>query len=280
MKKYWGILLGILIIFISGCMNKEIKIPSNVLFENNIKETPFRSEEGIKQEYVYYKNEKNETLEGFLLTCEDSEANVVFFPGNMGISEVYKGIYLDLIKKKKVNMFIPNYPGYGFSDGSPTVDRIKENNIVSAREFLRKVDNSKPFYIMGYSLGTFAALDLYRKIENRGIVLLAPFSNMDDVAKEYKKSKVPFFARPFVELKGDEVLNGMNNEKLISSVENSVIISGEKDEMFPYYLGEKLHEKQVTGKKHFAKISGADHNGILQDKNRKELITNLLKIFE
>jgi esterase/lipase len=109
---------------------------------------------------------------------------VLFFYGNRMCIAGSQGIFEDL-RKMGVNVMIPEYPGYGMNDGSPT-----EQGCYAAADaayaYLRGRSDVDPELIVpaGLSIGGGVAVDLASRMPVAALVLVVPFTRTRDVGKD------------------------------------------------------------------------------------------------
>ena len=154
-----------------------------------------------------------------------------------------------------VNVFIFDYRGYGNSEGSPSEQGIYRD----ARAALAYLQNrpepasqSTPGQIVyfGRSLGAAVAIELAGDQPPAGLVLVAPFASLGDMAR---------IAYPYLPL--NWLLGSRyNSVDRISQVHQPVLIMhGDQDEIVPLSQGEKLFQA-ANPPKSFKVLPGAGHN--------------------
>ncbi len=153
------------------------------------------------------------------------------------------------------NVFIFDDRGYGKSEGSPS-ERGLYRDARAALAYLqtRPEPASKPgpgqIVYFGRSLGAAVAIELAAEQPPAGLVLVAPFASLGEMAR---------IAYPFLPLKW-LLGNRYNSEARISQLHQPVLIMhGDQDEIVPLSQGEKLLEAANPPKK-FQVLPGAGHN--------------------
>lgn len=162
-----------------------------------------------------------------------------------------------------MDVYILEYPGFGLRAGSPS----QESLFAAAKEGMEFLKNEGPVYVLGESLGTGVAAYLagtYAQ-EISGVVLIAPYNNMTDVAQEH----MPIF--PVRWLLKDRFPSETYLKNYHGPV--GVLVAGQ-DEVVPNRFGKKLFE-DYAGPKKLWELAGAGHNDLLSQAGDvwKELFT-------
>lgn len=111
--------------------------------------------------------------------------SVVFCYGNRMSLAASQGIFSDL-RRMRLNVAMPEYPGYGMSAGTPTEQRCYLAG-QAAHDYLAqgKNLNSTAICSIGLSLGASVAAELSLKRRVQGVVLVVPFTSTKDVARDH-----------------------------------------------------------------------------------------------
>ncbi|HTO04920.1 MAG TPA: hypothetical protein VL069_14510 [Opitutus sp.] len=168
---------------------------------------------------------------------------VLFFYGNRMCIAGSQGIFEDL-RKMGVNVMIPEYPGYGMNDGSPT-----EQGCYAAADaayaYLRGRNDVDPELIVpaGLSIGGGVAVDLASRMPVAALLLVVPFTKTSDVGKDnlawYFRWATPIFTRRvafdnltkigritrpilIVEALGDHLISGHRSDQLAGAAPTKV----------------------------------------------------------
>ncbi len=107
-------------------------------------------------------------------------AQLLIIHGNAG-SAINRLDYADSLNNfLPLDVYILEYPGYGARSGSPS----QKSLLAAADDAFDSLNNRGPIYLMGESLGTGVAAYLAGAHPDRiaGVVLLAPYHNLPDVA--------------------------------------------------------------------------------------------------
>ncbi len=154
-----------------------------------------------------------------------SKPYIVFFHGNTGhlgdvgkpkwdeekIDRSYRINFLKTMEKHGYGFIAVSHRGYGKSTGKPSEEGFVKD--IKAVAELIKERNLK-IIISGESLGAFSALTLMQQMEYSedkplGVVLIAPFSNLEEKAYETHPEFRRFDAKKYLRY-------GFDNKKIIS----------------------------------------------------------------
>lgn len=181
----------------------------------------------------------------------------------------------ELSKRDSAQIFVITFNGNGFSRGkSDFATQLKVN-----QAFYEFVNNQNAVnFISGHSLGTVFATKLAVDNKTPTLALLAPASNIDDIAEHFK-GLAPFWARPyfnFSEIKKSEVAKLGNSAENIKQFFGKLILShGTKDENLPFSMSEKIYENCQSKDKTLMRIENGDHYAPLVGENWKNLMNKL-----
>lgn len=201
----------------------------------------------------------------------------IFFLGNgSNIVGSYKRLE-ELAIKTQSKIYVLNYRGYGKSEGVPSFKTVFEDNNYFFNA-VKKTDKNINF-VIGYSLGSISAT--YLAVENKidNLVLLAPFSNANEMIAFTKKKSMrglKSVAKPFVKLTAsDYMLNLSNSEKLTSYDGRLIISHAIDDNMLPFEMAVKLYSDCPSQQKELLKIDKGGHNAPLEDMYWQQIISKL-----
>lgn len=168
-----------------------------------------------------------------------SKGTVVVFHGNAG-SATDRTYYLDALEKQGYRVILAEYPGYGARKGSPSEQALIADGIQTAKQAL--ADFGEPVFLWGESLGGGIVGGIVQsgQIPVEGVVLIAPFTSLADVAQHHYWY---FLAKWLTRDKFD------NTENLKNYSGNTAVVLAEKDEIIPNKYSLKLFESLRTPKK-------------------------------
>jgi uncharacterized protein len=152
-----------------------------------------------------------------------------------------------------------DYPGYGLCPGNPGADSIFENAIGAYHALIaskRWIIRRPRVGVLGWSLGAAAGLQFADRFPVRDLMLLSPFTTMEDMVKRFTG------IRP-----GMLLLDRFDNVAALSRIcaksplPRGTIIHGEKDSLIPISMGRSLAQS-FPNLIEFHSIPGASHNGV------------------
>jgi len=160
-----------------------------------------------------------------------------------------------------------DYPGYGLCSGEPGADSMLENAIGAYHAFIenkRWIIRRPRLGILGWSIGAAAGLQFAEKYPVQDLVLIAPFTTMEDMVKRFTG------IRPGVLLldRFDNV-GALSRVSAQTSPPTVTIVHGEKDALIPVSMGRSLAQT-LPNPIEFHGIPGASHTSVFWD--AKELI--------
>lgn len=147
--------------------------------------------------------------------------------------EILKECHLDA-----GGFLLVDYPGYGLCAGNPGADAILENAIGAYQALIenkRWIIRRPHLGVLGWSIGSAAGLQFAEKFPVQDLVLIAPFTNMEDMVKRFT------CIRP-----GMLLLDRFDNVGALSHVcgqtpsPTVTIVHGEKDALIPVSMGRSL----------------------------------------
>ncbi|HXC99476.1 MAG TPA: alpha/beta hydrolase, partial [Verrucomicrobiae bacterium] len=172
--------------------------------------------------------------------------------GNAGAA-AQCGHYADVIQQvAPVDVFIAEYPGYADRPGAPSERTLEE----SADEAFQSLATNAPVYLVGESLGTGVACWLAGKHPDKiaGVVLLAPYNTLTDVAQEH----MPLLPVHLL------LVDRFPSEKYLRNYSGpiSVLVAG-KDQVVPERFGRRLYDG-YTGPKRLWEFPEGDHGTVME----------------
>ena len=201
--------------------------------------------------------------EGVAITCrfykgDDGWPWIIFFHGNGEVVSDYDEIAPFYIKRK-LNLVVADYRGYGASGGTPTLtDLVHDAPLLfkAIRAELSKKGQLSDVWLMGRSLGSISGLQL-------------AYHHPDEISGLIIESGFPSITRLILHLgipAGAIDLNPIY-EACIEAVRKimvpTLMIHGEYDMLVPLKEAEDLYKNMGTSNKELLIIPGADHNDIM-----------------
>ena len=224
--------------------------------EREVAGNPYHA--GLRYEDVYLTTDDGLKLNGWYVPGPSGIAGPntqtwLWFHGNGGNLGTRVGQLERAHHLLGVHQFIFDYRGYGDSQGHPT-ERGTYIDARAALEYLKHRNGTNPDKIVyfGHSLGAAVAIELAVDHPPMGLVLVAPFSSIGDMAA----LTVP------IPLAGLLVRGHYDSVKRIRKVHSPLLVlHGELDEMVPHWQGIKLY-RAANRPKRFVTLNGASHNNV------------------
>lgn len=213
----------------------------------------FRPEEfRLAYKDAYFDTEDGEKLHGWLFQGSEGGPVILHSHGNAGnISH-----RLDLVQpflRRGLSVFLFDYRGFGKSSGRPSEKGLYRDGI-AAWTYLREEEKIAPERIVlhGHSIGAAVAIEVALEKKVRGLVIESAFTSTKDMAKG-----MALFA-----LFSPLLPAHYNNIEKIGRVSvPKLIVHGDRDEIVPFPMGQKLFEA-ATDPKFFYPVKDAGHNDV------------------
>jgi uncharacterized protein len=162
---------------------------------------------------------------------QPAKGNVVLVHGN-ACAAVECGHYADDIQSAaNLDVYFAEYPGYGDQPGSPAEHTLEG----AADKALQALPGNGPAYVVGESLGTGVACWLAGKHPDKiaGVILLAPYNNLTDVAQAH----MPLLPVHLL------LVDRFPAEKFLRNFSGPVaVLVGGKDPVVPERFGRRLYD--------------------------------------
>ena len=178
--------------------------------------------------------------------------------------------WLELLRECQLDaggFLLVDYPGYGLCAGNPGADSILENAIGAYQALIeskRWIIRRPRLGVLGWSIGAAAGLQFAEKFPVQDLVLIAPFTTMEDMVKRFIGIRL-----------GMLLLDRFDNVEALRRVcaqtppPAVTIVHGERDSLIPVSMGRSLAQT-LADPIEFYSIPGASHNTVFWD--ARELI--------
>lgn len=222
---------------------------------------------GITEEYITMAD--GVKLHGFLYRYMPERSknfgNLVFYlHGNAGNAGSWTRSVLDAFPKN-YDIFILDYRGYGFSEGSIQSEKQLIDDVTAAFDYIVKKYSYNNVVVDGYSIGTGPATQLAVKRGVKALILQAPYYSLSQLID----TKVPLLPG-FIKKYKLETCN------YIGKVKAPVyIFHGKDDVLIPYSNCEQL--KEAAPNINVIAIEGMGHNGINESPVFREKVEEILR---
>jgi fermentation-respiration switch protein FrsA (DUF1100 family) len=213
----------------------------------------FRPEEfQLQHKEVFFNTEDDKRLHGWFFPGEKVSPVILHFHGNAGnISH-----RLHLVQPflgKGFSFFLFDYRGFGKSAGRPSEKGLYKDGF-AAWTYLVEKEKITPerLVLHGHSIGAAVAIEVALQKKVRNLVIESGFTSTKDMAKT-----MPLFSlfSPFL----PEHYN--NLEKISRVSAPKLVVHGQRDEIVPFSMGEKLFAN-AEDPKFFYPVKDAGHNDV------------------
>ncbi len=230
------------------------KLPVNYEFEftQHFEDLQFKTTDGV-------------LLNGVLFKAGNSKGLIFYLHGNAGslqswgqIAKTYTDLHYDL--------FMPDYRGYGKSQGTINNEKQFYTDIQTVYDSLKTKYAEKNIIVLGYSIGTAAATKLASANHPRLLILQAPYFNLTDMMNH------TFHIVPSLILK----YKFATNVFLKDCAMPVIIFHGDEDEVI--YYGSSLKLKELFKPADMLiTLRGQGHNGMSDNPDYLSAIKNILE---
>ncbi|MEM1042303.1 MAG: alpha/beta fold hydrolase [Bacteroidota bacterium] len=200
------------------------------------------------------------TLDAWWMRHDDPRATVLYF-GGQGFLLVKARATLEALAAQRMNVLAFDYRGYGRSDGTPSVEALKDDARVVYDTLVARpgVDPGR-LIAHGHSMGSFVATALATERPVPALVLENPATDVEGLTS----ALIPLLLRPFVRFDIAEPLRGESNVERLRALPGVALLvaGGENDVITPPALARDLHDEAATDRKTLVIASGRGHNDI------------------
>ena len=185
--------------------------------------------------------------------------NILFFHGNGEIVTDYDDV-APLFREIGLNLFVADYRGYGFSNGTPTISKmISDAHSIYDYfiDLLEKQGYTGNVLLMGRSLGSASAVELASMYQDRvkGVIIESGFADIFSLFEH--------LGFPLQSLALPEGVRERNLVKLQSIRIPTLVIHAQHDHIVPLNQGKSVYDGVSSEEKRFLMIPNADHNNIM-----------------
>jgi uncharacterized protein len=160
-----------------------------------------------------------------------------------------------------MDVLVVDYPGYGFSEGSPSVDGLARASVrIYDAMAARWPKHEGPIYVYGHSMGTAFALHVGVHRPRAAVILEAPFTSVRDQVGASMR-RLPWHVRLSLKVKIAEVLTRARQPvDLIKALAGPLlVIHGTSDRTIPVTQGRRMFQAARTPRKLLCEIAGEGH---------------------
>lgn len=206
-------------------------------FDNKFTEVNLVTSDSLKINCLYFET-------------ENPKGVIYYLHGNSGNLSGWgdiAGLYLN----SGYNILIPDFRGFGKSEGEIENEKQFYEDMQLGYNFLKEKFNEDKIVVIGYSIGTGIASHLASVNNPKLLILQAPYYNLTEMTK----TRMPFVPTFLLKYKFDNATN-------ISKAKCPVyIFHGNEDGVISYSQSLKL-KKHLKENDEFITLNGQKHNGI------------------
>ncbi len=187
-------------------------------------------------------------LHAWYCKVPDAKATVLLLHGNAGnVTNRYH--YITLLRKTQLAVFIPDYRGYGKSEGKPSESGLTQDAEASYAWLTSHGVAPESLILYSESLGCGPAIELATRVKVAGLILQCAFSSISDL----QMGVIPI---PL----GWVMRTKMANTSKIGRVTCPKLqFHSPADEVIPYKLARRLHDAAAEPRR-FVEYPGLGHN--------------------
>lgn len=221
---------------------------------------------GFEQNFeeINIKTGDRKLLNGLLFKSDSSKGLIFYLHGNAGslsswgeVAKTYTRLHYDV--------FMPDYRGYGKSEGSISSQRQLFSDVQNAYDEMLKVYRESKIIVLGYSIGTGLAAKLASTNNPKLLILQAPYYSMADMMQHL----FPFIPKLMLKYRLE------TNMYLKDCKMPIVIFHGDQDEVIYYGSSLKLKE-QFKKQDTLITLTGQGHNGMTNNPDYEIEIQKIL----
>jgi fermentation-respiration switch protein FrsA (DUF1100 family) len=194
----------------------------------------------------------------------DSAPTLVWSHGNGG-NIGGRGEILVALRARGLSVLAYDYRGYGKSDGAPNEAGVYRDALAAYDSVRAAGTPAARIVCFGESLGGAVSLYLASQRPCAGVAVVATFTNLRDVGRAHFGPLATLAGSRFDSL---ERVRGLTIPLLIAH--------GDRDEIVPFALGERLHAAAAEPKR-FLRIAGAHHNDIFASRELLDAIAGFAR---
>jgi len=204
----------------------------------------------------------DEALRGWHIQHPDARATLLFFYGSgEKVTRAHWRLF-PWAERFRLNILCLDYRGFGFSDGQPGLAHLR-SDALRVFDATRTLRAGKPTLVMGYSMGTVAAIHVASHRPVDGLALMAPISRPEEVLPAIQQ-RVPWYLKPFLRLEPDPAL--LVHRAPLEEVRDIrvplIVLHGEADPVIPVGCGRRVFEAAPSPIKTLCLVPGAAHNDL------------------
>ena len=252
MKLAAAALVILLMAFLTGCVTW--RLDENYFFN------PLAMD--VVGERVEIEGDGGILLVGRFLKHPQARGTLVYFGGNAEYLD-FSGKTLRKLSEHRLNVLMVDYRGYGYSAGTPAVDRVLADSVTVFRYARRRPEaQGLPLLAYGFSLGGFAAAYVASQEACDGLILEATGTDV----KSWTDLLLRWYLKPFVRVRIDEKLLGIDNVARVRQYDNPLLVmAGKADDQVPALMSQRLFDASRSKEKSLHIFAVGNHGLIKEE---------------
>jgi pimeloyl-ACP methyl ester carboxylesterase len=221
----------------------------------------FRFRDG---EEIEIKVDEGVYLNSIFLPSEQSKGVILYLHGNRGSNRRCLR-QADGLRGNNYDILMPDYRGYGKSDGQIKSEKQLLNDVQKVYDYLSTRYDESKIVIVGYSLGTGMASYLAAQNNPSRLVLIAPYLSFYNLKDQWVRV-IPDFL----------VKYPLNNQKYLKDVTCPItLFHGTSDEVIPYESSVTLAQLNPAAK--LIPLDGTSHRGSIFSGLFRQTLSQMLR---
>ncbi len=130
------------------------------------------------------------------------------------------------------SVLIPDYRGYGGSDGTPTAEGVFDDALLAYRSLQERLnDSTVPMLVVGHSMGTALAARVTREFQPAATIYMSPFSRISSLLRSQAGALGPrmFDTTVFAFNPAEDAASGSGRRMVLVGGRDYLIKSSESD---------------------------------------------------
>ncbi|MCC5929394.1 MAG: alpha/beta hydrolase [Cyclobacteriaceae bacterium] len=249
MRSFLFFILLLSILYVLVCLLLYTIQEKLIFFPQKLKKDHvFRFAENFTE--VFVPGYDSTLLHALWFKAEKPRGVILYFHGNAGSLDGWgqvAGVYTDL----QYDVLIPDYRGFGKSEGNIFSEEQMYQDAQSMYNFLINNYQENEIIVIGYSIGTGMASWVSANYPLSALILETPYYNLANLVK----SKLPFVPTFLLKYRFD---NALHLQKCKVPV---MIVHGKNDDLIPH-TSSLLLEKYLKEDDQLILLEDQGHNGI------------------
>lgn len=222
----------------------------SILFIPEKLDKNYKFEFANKFEEVNLKTNDGTNINGLLFKADSPKGLIFYLHGNAGSLRTWGNVASTYLAMN-YDVFIPDYRGYGKSEGEITSEDVFHSDMQFLYDEMKKKYSENQIIVLGYSIGSGPAARIASMNKPKMLILQTPYFSMSDMM-QHQFPIIPTFLLNY-KLPTNEFITGCKMP--------IVIFHGDEDEVIYYESSLKLQPLLKPGDT-LITLRGQRHNGM------------------